>query len=122
MVPGAWISPPEGDNSDGSLLDDDDDEDARSVDERTAILVEARREGRAAVPSGSTGSRWNDVNGDMTDDPDDRLGEEGIEKHERDRAVQSSRDGQAHAIKRSSKSKDAEGRPIPKSERAPVPD
>jgi len=92
MVPREWISPPAGDNENGELVNEDEED----YNEDTAMLAH-----------GSRATMNNHRNSNGTDESDDSR---------KDRA-----EGAFKTTSRSSKDRDASGWPIPASERAPLP-
>jgi len=104
MVPREWISPPEGDNEDGELVNEDD----QGYSEDTAMLARGSKTAQHKHDSSSG-----------TDESDDSGSGAQVQEQtgrRRDRAKRTLK-----ATLRSSKDRDASGWPIPKSERAPLP-
>jgi hypothetical protein len=101
VVPREWISPPEAEDQDGELVNDDDLGDDES--ENTRLVTTGRRVMR------NDNEIYDDANDGYDSDDYDGVEEEEVSSVER---------GQ----RRSRRSQDASGWPIPKSERAPMPD
>ena len=105
MVPREWISPPEGDNQDGVLVN----EDEADYDEDTAMLAH--------------GSSTAKNNNHCPDNDTDASYDSGTNTEVQNR-TQRQKDRAERGFKttaRSSMDRDASGWPIPASERAPLP-
>lgn len=104
MVPRDWISPPAGDNEDGELVNEDEED----YSEDTAMLAH-----------GSRARLHTHGDGNGTDESDDSGTSAQVQEQAQRRKDRA--EGVLKATSRSSKDRDASGWPIPKSERAPLP-
>lgn len=100
MVPRQWISPPEGDNEDGELVNEDEEDTDEDCEEGVAMLAHGSR----------TTKNYRAGNSD-TDDSGVSCTSDQSQKPAESRK----------ATTRSSKDRDGSGWPIPESERAPLP-
>jgi len=104
MVPREWISPPEGDNEDGKLVNEDEED----YHEDTAMLAHGSR--AMMIKHGGA---------DGTDESDDSGTGAQVQEQAGRRKDRAQRGFKTKS--RSSKDRDASGWPIPASERAPLP-
>lgn len=107
MVPREWITPPEGDNEDGELVNN---EASEGDEEDTAMLVHGSRTVKSSKNAKGDTDEFDDSSASTRASEETGLGSYGDQ-----RSLQ-------EATRRSSKSRDASGWPIPKSERAPLPE
>lgn len=110
MVPRDWITPPEYEDVDGELLDDEESED---YDERSRMMRRERDRRQASKASAAEEEEWsNEV---------ERMGRGSMSSAESSRAMRSRYTDSDDEPPRLVKLKDAGGGNVPPAERAPLP-